>query len=168
MYMQPVSQQDQLAQVEATIGRLPPGVRIILSARDFQIIEIQLSSTPAMVQRVCVLFDTDRDLRVLWVLGALAMFDRGACSMLVALAESKGKLRSWWTKHTPMLAAVGVRPLKHAANVALAPDDRWEVEPPVFVNLKPDGTADLDALTKDDLLRRTALPKSMALGRVSS
>lgn len=157
--------QDRLASSEAAIGRLPPGVRIVQSARDFIIIEIQLSPDPAMIQRVCVLFDHDRDLRALWCIGALVMFDRESCSTLVALAESRGRLASWWTAPQPMLAALGVRSLQKAADAALAPDDRWICEAPTYVKLRQDGMADLDSLPADDLLRKAA-PKSIALGRI--
>jgi hypothetical protein len=156
--------QDQLASSEAAIGRLPPGVRIVQSARDFMVIEIRLSSDPATAQRLCVLFDHDRDLRVLWCVGALVLFNREACTTLIAVAESRGKVQSWWTS-TPMLAAVGVRSLQRATDAALAPDDRWDVLPPVFVNTNPHGTADLDSLDADDPLRKTT-PKSISLGRV--
>jgi hypothetical protein len=158
--------QDQLAHSEAAIGRLPPGVRLVQSLRDYLIVEIQLSSgKPAMVQRVCVLFDADRDLRVLWVLGALAMFDRGICSELIGLAESRGQLRSWWAGPAPVLiAALHSNALSLASDAALQPDDQWSVAPPEFVKMKPDGTVDIDALPEGDLLRTA--PRSIALGRV--
>jgi hypothetical protein len=157
--------QDQLAQSEAAIGRLPPGVKIAQSLRDYLIAEIQLSSIPVMVQRVCVFFDADRDLRVLWVLGALAMFDRATCAKLVALAESRGTLRSWWASPTPMLSAVDTRALRKASDAALAPDDKWTIDRPVLVQTKPDGMLDIDALPEGDLLRTA--PRAMPLGRVS-
>jgi hypothetical protein len=157
---------DQLAQSEGAIGRLPAGTKIVQSLRDHILVSIQLSSSPAISQHVLCLMDADRDLRVLWVLGALAMFDRAACATLVALAESRGTLRSWWANPIPMLAPMGTRSLQHASDAALAPDDIWTVEPPILVPAKPDGTADVDALPDGDLLRRMA-PKGMALGRVT-
>lgn len=158
--------QDQMAQSEAAIGRLPPGVRIVQSLRDHIIVSIQLSSTPAMVQHVYVAFDADRDLRVLWVIGALAMFDRGICAELVGLAESHGQLRSWWAGPAPVfIAALHSDALSMASDAALQPDDRWSVAPPVFVKMKSDGTVDIDALPESDLLRTA--PRSIALGRVT-
>lgn len=167
--MRPVNTQDQLAQAEATFGRLPSGARIIVSARDFQLIEIQLSSDkPAMVQRVCVLYPgASRDLRVLWVLGALAILERDTCSKLVALAADRGKLRSWWASPTPMLIGMDIQRLAEAADAALAPDDKWSVLPPTLVMITPSGTADLDALPEDDDLRRMPM-RSYTLGRVAS
>lgn len=154
--------QHTLTAAEAVIGRLPPDVRILHSLRDYLIVEIQLSPTARQV--VLVLFDPDRDLRALWCLGTLVKFDRDACSTLVAVAESRGRLRSWWTASVPMLAAVNIHALKSATDFALAPDDQWRVEAPVYVNTKPDGTADVDALPDGDLLRLAA-PRSVALGR---
>lgn len=162
--------QDQLASIEAVVGRLPAGTRIIQSAALHLILEIQLSFTPARVQRICVLFDNDRDLRVLWVVGALAMFSRFACENLVAVAESGGKLRSWWITPIPMLPGADIKSLQHASDVALAPDDEWIVEPPTYVKMKSDGTADLDSLPENDPLRTVSLRDAdgnkVLLGRV--
>ena len=155
------------ASLDAVIGRLPAGVRIVRSEREFIILEIRFeSSPPAMAQRVCVVPDKARDLRVLWVLGALALLDREACASLVGLAYSQGRLQSWWLS-TSMLSAISTRSLITACEAALAYEDRWEVSPPVFVPLKPNDSPDLNALDADDLLRKMA-PKSIALGRVTA
>jgi hypothetical protein len=155
------------ASLDAVIGRLPAGVRIVRDEREFIILEIRLaSSSPATVQRVCVVPDKARDLRVLWVLGTLALLNRAACSSLVGLAYDKGRLQSWWL-NTPLLAAAGARSLTEAADAALAHEDTWEVLPPIFVPPKADGTANVDALPTDDLLSKVA-PKSVALGRTRS
>ena len=158
---------DQLAQSEAVIGRLPPDCSIVQSLRDYIIVSIQLtSSTKAIRQVILVVADADRDLRVLWVLGSLVKFNRETCSRLVALAESKGKVRSWWTAHPiPMLGHVDTNDLQAASDMALAPDDRWVIAPPIFLKVKPDGAADLDSLPENDDLRRMA-PRSHALGKV--
>jgi hypothetical protein len=158
-----------LASAEASRANMPPGCKIILALRDYSLIEILLPNLP-LAQRVGIVFDPDRDIRILSVLAALVIIDRGACAGLIGLAETQGRITSFWCGPPPVLTAGQHQrllkdALQHAATAALWPDDEWAVEPPTFVQVAPNGnTVDRAALATDSPL--LVIPERYALGRV--
>jgi hypothetical protein len=149
---------------------LPPGVRPLQVRRDFLLLEITLSPHTPQAQRVGILLDSDYDLRIASVLAALVIINRGECRNLIGLAESHGKIMSYWAG--PPIAFIAdwhaaslQEALKHAADAALFDSDTWEVEPPQFVAVLSDGKLDYNALDKDHPLRK--IPARVPPGRVS-
>jgi hypothetical protein len=157
-----------LASSEASRANLPPGTKVILALRDYVLIELLLPNIP-LAQRLAICFDEDRDIRILSVLAALVITDRSMCANLIGLAETQGRVTSFWAGPRPALIGgmhtkLLQKALQHAAKAALWPDDEWMVEPPTFCVMKPDATLDREALPANSQLR--IIPERYALGRV--
>jgi hypothetical protein len=148
-----------LSNAEAVVGRLPPTARVFTSLRDFTLVDIQLPNLP-LAQRVCCVWDFDRDIRQLLVLSALILMNRSLCADLIGLAESKGVLRSFWA--SGFLPANYATPLQVAADAALE-EDHWTIAPPEFVTLNSSGQLDVSMLPANHPLR--IVPPHLHLGR---
>lgn len=101
-------------------------VRIHLDARDFQIVDRLINDHPPLLQRLIVVYDADRDLRVLNVLSAINYAAPRICSNIVGLAESQGRLRVFYGD--PLTVTSAHRALSEAAYKALWPGDRWQID----------------------------------------
>ena len=137
---------------------LPSNARFIADARDFSIIDYPLPDRSRLINRLGVLWDKDRDARILEVLFALSCRDLRARVALVALAEISGIITAWGygIDHARM-----TRSLQEAADCVLLPHDRWSVNGVIEVPMK-DGFVDLAALEADHPLHK--FPPKYALG----
>lgn len=147
---------------------IAPGVRAIRLVRDYALYEITLSKSQA--QRVAVLFDADHDMRSTAVLGALVIYDRNACADLLAIAESKGRLKTYWAARQPQMirethAKLLRSAVQHAADAALfASGDEFTAEEPEFVPVLADGKLAYGVLPTEHPLR--VVPFNVTPGRV--
>jgi hypothetical protein len=153
-------------QASAEAARLPSGARVVFTARDYSIIELAASEDGRTVQRIIVVYDADRDLRILDALGAFYLRDRELCLNLVGLAETKGYVSYWWSN--PATVDYSRIPLIAAVKAALWPSDRWDTHPPILVDMTPAGVVDIDNLPgrEPGSLIRCA-PHRYPLGRVT-
>lgn len=162
-----VSTTTYLTQAEEVVTRLPPTARIFLSLRDFTLVDITLPNLP-LAQRTACVWDPDRDIRTLLVLGTFVLLNRSLCADLVGLAETRGTLRSFWVQphsYSGGFASANFNErLQAAANVALEGQDHWIVAPPEFVTLDSNGQLDVSTLPADHPLR--VVPHRFQLGRV--
>lgn len=165
---------------EDVVGRLPANIaRVSNSFRDFSLIDLTLPKVP-LTQRIAIVYDFDRDLRVLWVLSAFIHANRKLCAGLIGLAEAKGVLQSFWTPQPTSFLTTGYSPsfvtgyspvkytelLQAAADVALEGEDHWTVAPAKLLPVDHNGRLDASALSADHPLRLVP-PRFLAqLGQV--
>lgn len=138
---------------------IPQSARIVSDARDYLILEFDLPLKTRLASRVGVLWDIDRDRRVLDVLAAIRFRDLRTASHVLAIHEFGGKLTVWLGG---IDIATAQERLQSAADAALRPHDRWPV------TVRPVATCDqlLDRsqLAEDHPLR--AIPEKFQLGVV--
>lgn len=154
------------ASAEAARLHAVHGARVVFSAKDYSIIELAASDDGRTVQRLIVIYDQNRDLRVLDALGALYLRDRNLACDLLGLAESKGWLDYWWGN--PATFEYSRISMIAACKAALAHTDRWDVRAPILVDMTPAGVVDVDNLPAREpgsLIR--CAPHRYPLGRVT-
>jgi hypothetical protein len=143
--------------------RLPASARVILSARDFQIIDWLTSDSPRLIQRTAVLYDGDRDERVLDLLTAAHYREPWIFSSLIGIAESKGDVSVYYGHQFGTAADVPsvARAFEDAAKRAIV-SDKWEIN----VVLVPvhNGVLDRTDMPRDAVL--SAAPSRFQLGLV--
>jgi hypothetical protein len=161
-----MSTQSILASTEAARANLPAAMRIILAARDYSLVEIAVTPHFKQVQRLCVLFDGDRDTRVFHSLAAFYLQRKDLCLHLVGLAESQGQVHSWFTTNVQQQKAEVHLALTYACKEALYPYDRWEAAEPHFVLTLPNGQMIRDSLSSQHPLRLST--ERYVLGRMAS
>jgi hypothetical protein len=105
--------------------RVLPGVRTVLNAQDFSLIEIPLPVEPPMLNRLGILWDVDHDERVLDVVAALYYRDVRTRAGILALAESKGVLRVFVGGAEDLGKLQST--LDATVDIAVRHDDRWTV-----------------------------------------
>lgn len=128
--------------------RLPASAQIKASARDFQIVDWFLSQKSPDVQRMVVLYDADRDERILDFLTAANYLCPQIRTNIIGVAESKACVAVFYGDALTVDAAQ--RMLSEAARKAVWPADRWTVEViPVPIS---DGRLARDRLPEDSPL----------------
>lgn len=108
------------------VSYLPANIRIHRDARDFQIVDRLISHKPALMQRIFVAYDPDRDLRTLKVLSAINYAAPRLCAGIVGMSEASGRLSIFYGN--PLTVANAVRAFGECAYKALYPADRWAVD----------------------------------------
>jgi hypothetical protein len=161
-----LSTQIILASAEAAAAKLPSAMRIALSARDLNIVDIAVTPFFKTVQRLCVLFDDDRDIRIFHVLAALYLQRKDLCLHLVGLGESQGRVHAWFTTVAQERKAEIQPALAHACTEALYPYDRWQAAEPHFILTLPNGQIIRSSLPSQHPL--LLAPERYTLGRVCS
>jgi hypothetical protein len=106
--------------------RLPASAQIKLAARDFILIDWIISRKPVLVlQRTFVLYDEDRDERILDFLTALHFKHPKIRANVIGVAESQGLISVWYGDKITW--DVCERAMNEAAHAATWPRDRWRV-----------------------------------------
>lgn len=149
-----------------------PG-RVIARLRDVCILDLPTASQPKHTcTRMAVIFaeDLQADPRIFDVLLSFHYRAFKHRANLVGLAKVRkltGPALRWWYG-CPLDAVAAQRALDEATYAALRhANDEWQVESPVLVTMRPDGTVDRDQLPRTDLLRM-AVPSRYRLGLVQS
>jgi hypothetical protein len=106
--------------------RLPANARIHLDARDFQIIDFLTTEDPPRLHRLAVIYDADRDQRVLDFLTCASYGAPAIRANIIGVAESKGRIAVYYGDLLTLDKAE--RALSEAAHRALYPTDRWAVD----------------------------------------
>jgi hypothetical protein len=125
------------------------------------VVDFLLKDEPLLLQRLGVIFDHDRDLRVLDLLSATHYSAPRIRSNIVALAERDGRVDVWYSDITTLSNAQ--RALSEAAWRALYPTDKWVINPPRVVTMVG-GQLDRSKLGADSPL--LVIPAQYALGLV--
>jgi hypothetical protein len=107
-------------------ARLPAAAQIKQCLRDHLIIDWLISSSPPLVQRMAVLFDYDRDERILDFLTAAHYACPKLRANIVGVAETKGRIAVFYG--CPLTIPEAQRALSEAAYRALYPGDKWHVD----------------------------------------
>jgi hypothetical protein len=141
-------------------ARLPAAASVQLCLRDHQVIDWYISSSPPLKQRMVVLFDYDRDERVLDFLSAAHYACPKIRANIVGVAETKGRIAVFYG--CPLTLTEAQRSLSEAAYRALSPGDRWHVDI-VPVPMR-DGA--LDRTRLDTLSPLHAAPPRFQLGLI--
>jgi hypothetical protein len=141
-------------------AHLPAAAAIKQCLRDHLIIDWYISSAPPLVQRMAVLFDYDRDERVLDFLSAAHYACPKLRANIVGVAETKGRIAVFYG--CPLTIAEAQRALSEAAYRALYPGDRWHVDI-VLVPMR-DGVLDRAKVAETSPLH--AAPPRFQLGLV--
>jgi hypothetical protein len=138
--------------------RLPAAAQVKLATRDFHIIDWYIN--PTTVQRTAVIYDFDRDERVLDFLTAL-YYNIGidACD-LIGVAESKGTVTVWCGDKIDAPQS-DVQRLEMLAQLATYPTDEWHANGPVLVPTR-NGQLVKGRLDQNHPLR--AVPERFQLG----
>jgi hypothetical protein len=160
--------------ISALDGRqLPQPGRLITRLRDVCILDLPMADQlKHTCTRIAVIFaeDMQADPRVFDVLLSFHYRAFKHRVNLVGLAKVRnlsGPALRWWYG-CPLDAVAAQRALNEATYAALRhASDKWQVESPVLVTIRPDGTVDRDRLPENDLLR-LAVPSRYRLGRVQS
>jgi hypothetical protein len=144
---------------------LPVGCRIVERMRDVVILDLPSADTKPSptFTRTAVVLDKMADPRIFNILFALHYQNRAIRMHLVGLAKIRGVLRWWYADQDTFDDAR--RALIKACHDALWPYDRIDTEPGILVDSLADGTAGLERLAADDLLR-AAVPQRYRLGPV--
>lgn len=124
--------------------------RFVLDARDRSIVEFNLPISPPGQAWTIILWDTDRDARLLNVLEALRYRSPMMLPAVVAITETRGAIDFWTTSLADADAIQ--RALQGAADAALLPIDRWRVNAPKIIPVK-NGSLTWDVLPSDDPVR---------------
>jgi hypothetical protein len=161
-----MSTQNILSAAEAARANLPAAMRITLAARDYTIVEIAVTPYFKQLQRLCVLFDDDRDIRAFHVLAAFYLQRKDLCLSLVGLGESQGRVHAWLTTNAQQQKTEVQQALATACKEALYPYDSWQAADPHFVLTLPNGQMIRDSLVAQHPLRLS--PERYVLGRVAS
>ncbi len=141
-------------------SRLPAAASVKLSLRDHLIVDWLISSHPPLTQRMAVLFDYDRDERVLDFLSAAHYaYPKIRCN-IVGVAETKGRAAVFYG--CPLTVDEAHRSLSEAAYRALYPGDKWHVD--IIVVPMRDGVLDRARLAETSPLH--AAPPRFQLGLV--
>jgi hypothetical protein len=128
--------------------------RYLIDVRDRSLIEWRLPITPPGTARTLILWDADRDTRLLTVLEALRYRSAMMLPAVVAISESRGTI-DFWTPSCADAAAV-TRALQSAADAALQPLDQWRVNAPTVVPVKAE-RCDWSALPVTDPARTSVV-----------
>ena len=142
-------------------SRSPSQMHVIADLRDVRILEMGLPNN--LTQRLAVIFDHDRDQRVIDVLQSISFRAPHFRANLIALAESGGDLTLWYGDAQTLDAAR--RPFQEATTAALWPYDNWRVKEVILAPVH-DGVLVRDELPARDLLQ--AAPARYVLGLVRS
>jgi hypothetical protein len=113
--------------------------------------------------RVAIIWDQDRDERVIAAYTSIAYRDFQLRANLLALAESEGVLTAWFAPFTPDVQRQR-KYVQNAVDSALRPCDRWKVAPLQMLAMR-DGLVDVDALPADSPVHWAA--STYGLGEVS-
>jgi hypothetical protein len=155
----------------AVDGRqLPQPGRFITRLRDVAILD--LPTAERLSTRTAVIFADDKqaDPRVFDILLSYhyrAFKHRVNLVGIAKVHNQNGPALRWWYG-SPLDALPAHRAIGDATYAALRPaNDKWQVEPPILVTMRPDGTVDRDRLPERDLLRM-AVPSRYRLGLVQS
>jgi hypothetical protein len=124
--------------------------RFVLDARDRSIVEFKLPIDPPGLALIILLWDADRDARLLNALEALRYRSPMMLPAVVAITETRGVIDFWTTSFSDADAIQ--RALQGAADAALLPLDRWTVNAPKIIPVK-NGSLAWDALPSDDPAR---------------
>lgn len=124
--------------------------RYLIDVRDRAILAFDLPLNPPGVARTIILWDADRDSRLLTVLEALRYRSPMMLPAVVAITESRGAV-DFWTPSFADAAAV-TRALQGAADAALQPRDQWRVNTPKIIAVK-NGRLDWNSLPAGDPVR---------------
>jgi len=124
--------------------------RFVLDARDRSILECRLPIDPPGKSLTVLLWDADRDPRLLTVLESLRYRSPMMLPAVVAVTETRGVIDVWTTSTAD--ASALQRALQGAADAALMPIDKWTVNAPKIVPVK-NGALTWDALPSDDPVR---------------
>jgi hypothetical protein len=153
--------------------QLPQSGRLITRLRDVCIIDLPTADEPKHTcTRTAVIFADDRqaDPRVFDILLSYhyrAFKHRVNLIGLAKVQDLTGPALRWWYG-SPLDAVAAQRALAEAIYAALRhSNDKWSVELPILVTMRPDGTVDRDQLPQNDLLR-LAVPGRYRLGLVQS
>jgi hypothetical protein len=151
--------------------QLPQSGRVITRLRDVCIIDLPTADQPRRTcTRTAVIFadDVQADPRVYDIL--LSYHYRALTHRvnLIGLAKVRNPTRPalrWWYANR-LDAEAARRTLAEATHAALRhSNDKWSVELPILVTMRPDGTVDRERLPVTDLLR-LAVPGRYRLGLV--
>jgi hypothetical protein len=141
-------------------ARLPAAASLKLCLRDHLIIDWFISSAPPLMQRMVVLFDYDRDERILDFLTAAHYACPKIRANIVGVAETKGRIAVFYG--CPLTLTEAQRSLSEAAYRALYPGDKWYVDI-VLVPMR-DGLLDRTRLAEQSPLH--AAPPRFQLGLI--
>jgi hypothetical protein len=139
-------------------ARLPEAARLNNAGRDFLVCDWVVPDKPVLTQRMGVVFDHDRDERILDFLTAAHYIAPQIRCNIVAVAESKARVTVWYG--CPLTFTNAQRPLSEAAYKAVWPGDRWQVD--LLLAPLKNGLLDRDRLSADSPLR--AVPQRFQLG----
>lgn len=106
--------------------RLPASAQIKVSVRDYQIVDFLLSESPPLLQRMAVLYDPDRDERILDFLTCATYACPRVRSNIIVCGESKGRITIYYGD--PLTLDKAPRALSEAAYKATWPQDKWVVD----------------------------------------
>jgi hypothetical protein len=123
--------------------------RYLLDVRDRAVIQFDLPSDPPTTTRLLVLWDPDKDLRLLTIAEACRYRSPMMLATVVAVSETCGTI-DFWTTSTDTAAVT--RAIQGAADAALRPRDQWRVAPPRVIALK-NGRPDWNSLPPNDPVR---------------
>jgi hypothetical protein len=132
--------------------------RYLLDARDRSVVEFSLPMSPPGASTTILLWDADRDGRLLTVLESLRYRAPMMLLAVVAITETRGSVDFWTTSEAD--AAAVRRALQGAADAALAPRDQWTVNAPKVIAIKG-GSLAWDSLPSDDPVR-TAVARHLS------
>ena len=142
---------------------LLPIFRTVANARNYCVIDIP-TMNPPLVARTAILWDFDRDERLLYALAALHYRAPRICASLRAATETKGRVTAWFDADTPESPELLQQSLFAAAAMVLLPHkDQWTIEAPRLVVCRY-GTVDREQLASDDPL--LVVPARYQLGLV--
>jgi hypothetical protein len=137
---------------------LPANTHIIASTRDRVIFDLPLPTEPPQANRIAVLWDGDRDERILDVMTALHFRDLRVRAHVIALAERGGVVTVWVGSAHDVEKMRAI--IQAAADAALRPRDRWTVAPLVVVETR-NGVLDKKSLLLDE--RLASIPYNLGL-----
>jgi hypothetical protein len=153
--------------------QLPQPGRVITRLRDLTLVDLPTADTTKLTYtRTAIIFaeDVQADPRIYDILLSFHYRAFKRCVSLVGLAKVRnltGPALRWWYG-SPLDAVTAQRALNEATYAALRrAADKWQVESPILVPMRPDGTVDRDRLPENDLLR-LAVPARYRLGLVQS
>jgi hypothetical protein len=126
---------------------LPFQSRIIENTRDHLIFDTPMPHAASRANRVAIVWDKDRDERIIAAYTSLAYRDFQLRAHLLALAESGGIVTAWFAPFTPDVNRQR-KYVQTAVDNALLPGDRWKVAPLQMLAMR-DGRVDVGVLPAD-------------------
>jgi hypothetical protein len=143
--------------------------KLLLDARDRSLAEFNLPIDPPGRAWTILLWDADRDTRLLTALESLRYRSPMMMPAVIAVTETRGAIDFWTTSLADANAVR--RALQGAVDAALLPTDQWTVNAPKIIPVK-NGSLNWDALPSDDSVRiavtRHLITKFPTLGQVRS